>query len=437
MYKKTDWRYFSINFMMIFIPLSVLISALLFYIYHSETTADLEIITALERNKLSFKFEVISKEYTSITDDLKMISNSHEMEKILNGIPFDVNDLSADLLALSIIKKKYDQIRYLDETGLEVIRINFNNGKPVVVPSEKLQNKARRYYFEDTFALTKNEIFVSPLDLNIEHGKIETPLKPMIRIGTPVYSNTGEKKGILLLNYFGAILIDKLQDVSGNNIGQLSLLNPAGYWLKGQSSDDEWGFMYENKKDRTFGEKYPRAWERIFSSDSGQFENNNGLFTYTTLYPLLKYHTSSTGADKAFMPSRGQVDGKKYHFKIVSHIPYSLLKKTVDKISLSLLWIYISFILILIAGSWGYAHFKDSRRRAEKNREILIKDLQQALAEVKTLRGILPICSYCKKIRNDQGDYEQIEGYIHKKSGVNFSHTICPSCMSEHYPNIK
>ena len=72
------------------------------------------------------------------------------------------------------------------------------------------------------------------------------------------------------------------------------------------------------------------------------------------------------------------------------------------------------------------------------NAEKLLRDkndkLQKAFDEIKVLRGILPICSFCKNIRNDQGYYEQIEGYIHKHSGVDFSHTICPLCMKKHYP---
>lgn len=72
------------------------------------------------------------------------------------------------------------------------------------------------------------------------------------------------------------------------------------------------------------------------------------------------------------------------------------------------------------------------------NAEKLLQDkndkLQKALDEIKVLQGILPICSFCKNIRNDQGYYEQIEDYIHKHSGVDFSHTICPSCMKKHYP---
>jgi len=61
-------------------------------------------------------------------------------------------------------------------------------------------------------------------------------------------------------------------------------------------------------------------------------------------------------------------------------------------------------------------------------------NLEKALAEVKTLRGILPICSYCKKIRDDDGYWNQVEVYVRDRSDANFSHGICPDCMKKHYP---
>ena len=84
--------------------------------------------------------------------------------------------------------------------------------------------------------------------------------------------------------------------------------------------------------------------------------------------------------------------------------------------------------------NWAFGLDLTERKRADEERENLIAELQNALSEIKTLRGILPICSYCKKIRNDEGYFEQIESYIHKHSGVDFSHTICNSCLKKHYP---
>lgn len=74
------------------------------------------------------------------------------------------------------------------------------------------------------------------------------------------------------------------------------------------------------------------------------------------------------------------------------------------------------------------------KKRLEKERENLINDLQNALAEIKTLRGILPLCSFCKKIKNDKGNWEQVDTYIEKHSEANISHSLCPECLKKHYP---
>ena len=77
-----------------------------------------------------------------------------------------------------------------------------------------------------------------------------------------------------------------------------------------------------------------------------------------------------------------------------------------------------------------------NRKRAEKEREKIIKELQEALAEIKTLRGILPLCSFCKKIRDDEGYWEQVDVYIRKHSQADISHSICPECIKEYYPEM-
>ena len=66
--------------------------------------------------------------------------------------------------------------------------------------------------------------------------------------------------------------------------------------------------------------------------------------------------------------------------------------------------------------------------RLQEALALRVRELEEALAEVKTLQGILPICSYCKKVRDDQDYWQQVEGYLSKHSGVQFSHGICPHC---------
>jgi PAS domain S-box-containing protein len=76
------------------------------------------------------------------------------------------------------------------------------------------------------------------------------------------------------------------------------------------------------------------------------------------------------------------------------------------------------------------------RKEIEADREKLISKLQDALKKIKTLRGIIPICAACKKIRDDKGYWNQIEIYLREHSEADFSHGICPDCVKKLYPDF-
>jgi len=73
------------------------------------------------------------------------------------------------------------------------------------------------------------------------------------------------------------------------------------------------------------------------------------------------------------------------------------------------------------------------RKLAEEERERLIKELQGALEHINTLRGLLPICAWCKKLRDDQGYWRSVEDYISASTGAEFSHSICPECQDQFF----
>lgn len=87
-----------------------------------------------------------------------------------------------------------------------------------------------------------------------------------------------------------------------------------------------------------------------------------------------------------------------------------------------------------IIGVVEYARDITERRRAEESRINLVTELHNALTEVKSLRGILPFCSYCKNIRDDKGFWEKVDVYIHEHSEADVSHGICPDCFKKYYP---
>jgi PAS domain S-box-containing protein len=73
-------------------------------------------------------------------------------------------------------------------------------------------------------------------------------------------------------------------------------------------------------------------------------------------------------------------------------------------------------------------------KKAEAEKDQLIEKLRKAFEKIKTLNRLLPICAHCKKIRNDQGYWQQVEEYLHDNADMLFSHSICPACMKKLYP---
>jgi PAS domain-containing protein len=89
-----------------------------------------------------------------------------------------------------------------------------------------------------------------------------------------------------------------------------------------------------------------------------------------------------------------------------------------------------------VIGGVGVIRDVTERRRAEREREKIIQELQDALANVKKLSGLLPICGSCKSVRDDSGYWTRIEKYIRDHSEADFSHSICPECMKRRYPEF-
>lgn len=102
----------------------------------------------------------------------------------------------------------------------------------------------------------------------------------------------------------------------------------------------------------------------------------------------------------------------------------------------SLLLIIISFPMLYLLLLKPFKAYVEERKKAELERERLIGELQDALRNIKTLTGLLPICASCKRIRDDKGYWNRIEKYIEDHSDAMLSHGICPECMKRLYPEV-
>ena len=317
------------RFALIYLPVVVALSVAILLSTRFDDQMRMEKMEAHESNQVEIAKALVTRDLSTVDTDLRIIASLPLLRWYQDsGNPAYREELEKLLLVLARETRRYDQVRYLDASGQEVIRINYNDGKPAIVPREQLQNKFGRYYFDDTIKLNAGEIFVSPLDLNIEQGSLEIPHKPMIRFGTPVFDSAGRKKGIILLNYFGDKLLQKFHEKDGDDQEKdhhsHMLLNRDGYWLHSDRPEDEWGFML-GKKERTFGHDFPEVWRAISATERGTLRTDQGLFTYTTFYPMLPKQHSSTGSALANAPSQQELEVRKYYWKIVTFVPHAEL----------------------------------------------------------------------------------------------------------------
>ena len=346
---KNNIRVSIQTFFLFFIPLMLILSIIVFSFLFQELKAQKIILMAKEKQNIEKLRRVANDDVKSVALDLFFLSVHPLLQQILEkDNPVSRLKLANDFKAFCRNSTLYDQIRFLDENGMEQIRINFNENNPGIVPVDKLQNKGKRYYFADTFALEPGRIFMSPFDLNIEHGQIEHPLKPMIRFGTPIVDLNGKKRGIVLLNYLGTNLINNLKQALPDSQDSFALLNSNGYWLKGFIPEDEWGFMYSERKDKTLAKQSPEIWRKIAAQNEGQLTINHGIYTFATVYLLNRGMLGSTGSDDAFKPSSSTLSREKFNWKIISVITKEQLKE--QKRSILLNWLpYLVISTFVIA----------------------------------------------------------------------------------------
>ncbi|KAF3885246.1 MULTISPECIES: ATP-binding protein [Nostocales] len=375
--------------------MSVLLGAVLGGLYYGKIRAERTAIKISEIRKIKMQARVIVGNFNLVLSDLMVLSEQIEFQEILQGTNEQNSTLAEEFFSFSQHKKIYDKIRFLDTTGQEIVRVDFNSDRPNIIPQKQLQFQLKRYWFYETLGLNKGEVFVSPLDLNIEGEKVEQPLKPIIRFGTPVFDERGKKRGIIILNYFGKKLLDSFVQVSYGTPGQSMLLNADGYWLKGATKSDEWGFMFLDRQNHTFGKVFPEVWKQVSQRESGQLQTSEGLFTYTTVYPLLEGQIPNTGSRQALTSAKGQINPRSYYWKIVSQVPIEAFDLRSNGLLLELLYLYIGLVGATGIGSWILAKASVHRQMTE----IELTKSQARLLELAERENLLKRC-LSSQIRN-------------------------------------
>lgn len=221
-----------------------------------------------------------------VVSDLKFLGSQHEISTFLvQGSAPAKAELTYHFLTLARHKGVYDQVRLLNAQGREVVRVDYNGGRPDAVAPDRLQDKGKRYYFREAAAARRDTVCISALDLNVENGRVERPLKPMIRFSQPIYSDDERLLGVLVLNYLGKQVLDRIRDEFRMGDGDLMLVSSDGYWLLNPNPELEWGFMLPERGAHRFSRSFSKEWQTIAGGEAGQFSTPKGLFAFKAFSP--------------------------------------------------------------------------------------------------------------------------------------------------------
>jgi PAS domain S-box-containing protein len=341
---------FCIQFSYGFVPLMVILSVVTGILYHIETNAITDVIKTDDANKVRLSLKVIKSQLRLFGADALYLADQQNLRNwITHRDPAEKMEARAEMRSFMARHLHYDQLRYLDSDGHEIIRINNRDGQTFIVPDDRLQDKSGRYYVNAIKNIDHDQIYVSPFDLNVEHGKIEEPHKPTIRVGTPIRDREGQFKGSIVLNYLGAQLLNELRGLNAGNNLEVWLLNSRGYWLLGPSAENEWGFMWQDRENRRFQSTYPAIWNVMTSGHQRSvISNTRGLFTYASI------NTTD------FLPS---INNRIWY--VIAFTPQSYIDTQADTIARHLGLLYALYTGLIILFSWLLARKEVARKRSE------------------------------------------------------------------------
>ncbi|MBU2469049.1 MAG: diguanylate cyclase [Proteobacteria bacterium] len=342
------------QFLKLYLPLAALVALAAVLLGIIQQNTRIEAIKGQQVNLVRLEREVLETDLLAHVADAVFLARltSLTMQNPTMLVPLK-HVLREAFVHFSQSQRVYDQVRFLDATGREVVRINLKQGKALAVAQEQMQHKVSRYYFAAGLAMDQGQVYVSPFDLNLEQGKLETPLKPTLRFVSPVALPGGGKAGVVVLNFLGDRLLDRLRRASREGENKIFLVNQKGWWLVGPSPELEWGHAISERATFSMPSAFQQAWQSIAPEDQGQVLTPQGLFTYQSVALMEK----AQAAGSPIPPTR--MDD---HWWIISRVPPEVLSLP----WLPAMYLICAGVLALLAGVvWLWAAARVRRALAE------------------------------------------------------------------------
>ncbi len=222
--------------------------------------------------------------------------------------------IARDFLSIAKNRRIYNQIRFIDAKGMELIRVEHNEqeGTSRILQTELLRDKSNSIYFQETTKLNFGDYYISPIDLNREDGQLERPLRPTLRFATPIFAVGERLVGVLILNVDANTFLDRVNTANKNEGLAFALSNPSGFLLANKQDNQlNWGGLNDLNHGQTLAQLLPHAAEQVLQlSQNTLLASDDKLVTGSPVYAEAE-KTHLLGYLVAYAP-------KSYAFKLLN-----------------------------------------------------------------------------------------------------------------------
>lgn len=279
-------------------------------------------------------------------------SQTSVIELVSKPTPTTEKEVANYFLRLSKHIPYLHQMRWIDEQGMERIRVDIDDGQVSMLPKDKLQKKTNRYYFQEARVLPSGDVYLSKLDLNVEHGELEYPYRPTLRFATPIECRSGVRQGIIIINIDMTSVLQSVANLSSEN--ELFMLNNQGTVIASNHTDWLWGPMLGDTKN-VFGSHYPKTWKQLRKQGEGTYRNSEGLWNIA----------------KVYAPST--IQGNRFWWQLVRYPQETLERKQWEIIMISMLiWMVLMLPGVLL---WYRLYQVEKARQAAE--DVILQQRQQ------------------------------------------------------------
>ncbi len=350
------------EFAKLYLPIAVGLILVAAWFLHARNQNHLETVQIRQQSIVAQEARIIERDISARLSDTRFLARLTARvltEEKAQGLG-NLEDIFADFARS---RQSYFSIRYIDQTGMERVRIDRTFSGPTIRSKNTLQLKKGRYYFTEGSKGELDDVHISMFDLNIEHGKLEEPHRPTLRFTSPVFDARGNNHGIVVINFDGNSLLQRIRTRSAGMEGVLLFTNRDGYWLIAPQGQGEWGHILDASKGASMPNRFPMAWETVSTREAGLVNTPAGLFSFETIDIIPNAMVSKT------LPL-----SDKRRWKIMTWV---LPAQLIAPWSTVIIVMTILGLILMAAGCW---HLAENRIRQEEVETRLRDSEEQMLA---------------------------------------------------------